>query len=397
MITIRTIIQLVATVLLASTWVQHAFAFDCDSGYVSPAGMTFTVLPTGVDDTANLQCAFDEAVAVGPGATLQLIEGTYHTAQLVVEDFVGTFRGAGADHTVVQNLPNLDVTVVDFLGQPPSADATWPTLMAFIGGDFAINDMAIRAVGQQPTTGWTFFDLSLTELAHLIVILGPQADVLIDSVLVEGEEAQGTLFGYNVINGIYAEGVFGGNPLPQSGTFTVMRSTFRNLPGGSLITGMADHRTIISHNVYENILGEVISDIRNSEVEISHNRYETDKAVFPCIDVYDSGVLPVGVESSKLVTKNNLVRCPYGIFVEPTFSGEVDCLLRGNNVSLVEFTGIFLGEGTYGCRVVGSGKKDNIVDLGVNNVIVGVNNRNRSEPRARDALRLRPLLKNKEH
>jgi hypothetical protein len=84
----------------------------CSAGIVVQHGQTFTVLPTGVDDTANLQCAFDSAVAKGPGA-VQLEEGTYHIRQIVVNNFKGSFTGAGAQRSVLTNLPNLYVTPVN--------------------------------------------------------------------------------------------------------------------------------------------------------------------------------------------------------------------------------------------------------------------------------------------
>ena len=37
-------------------------------------------------------------------------------------------------------------------------------------------------------------------------------------------------------------------------------------------------------------------------------------------------------------------------------------------------TGIFLGPGTCGCAVVGGSNQQNVVDLGTDNVLAGVNN-----------------------
>jgi hypothetical protein len=82
----------------------------CDPAYVTQAGSDITVKPTGVDDTANLQCAFDAAAAAGPGTNVRLVEGTYHTAQIVVNDFNGQFSGAGVEKTLVLPLADLFVT-----------------------------------------------------------------------------------------------------------------------------------------------------------------------------------------------------------------------------------------------------------------------------------------------
>ncbi|MHC4708932.1 MAG: hypothetical protein ACYTA3_00520 [Planctomycetota bacterium] len=43
------------------------------------ANTTFTVSPTGADDTDNIQAALDGCVAEGPGCTVELTEGTFQT------------------------------------------------------------------------------------------------------------------------------------------------------------------------------------------------------------------------------------------------------------------------------------------------------------------------------
>ena len=56
---------------------------------VSRDGDVVQVLPTGADDTANLQCAIDAAVAARHPMSIRLAAGTFHTAQLVAKGFVG--------------------------------------------------------------------------------------------------------------------------------------------------------------------------------------------------------------------------------------------------------------------------------------------------------------------
>ena len=99
------VVALISGLTLA-TGVAYADT-PCDSAYVTQSGNTIAVNPTGVNDTENLQCAFDAAVADGPGVDVQLSTGTFHTAQIVVNDFHGKFYGAGSKYTTVINLPNL--------------------------------------------------------------------------------------------------------------------------------------------------------------------------------------------------------------------------------------------------------------------------------------------------
>jgi hypothetical protein len=138
-----------------------ALAGPSDTNFVQQHGRTITVLPTGVDDTANLQSAFDSAVATGPGVKIQLVAGTYHTRQIAVNNFRGTFTGAGADKSVLTNLPNLVVKVkppsdyFNTLPTPATGANPWPTLVAFVDGDFVVSDMGMNIAGAKPTTGWT--------------------------------------------------------------------------------------------------------------------------------------------------------------------------------------------------------------------------------------------------
>lgn len=69
--------------------------------------ITFTLSPTGdtsgVQDTVNIEAAFDAAVAAGPGSVVELTAGTFYISRpIVVDDFDGTFRGQGKGVTVVQ-------------------------------------------------------------------------------------------------------------------------------------------------------------------------------------------------------------------------------------------------------------------------------------------------------
>jgi hypothetical protein len=410
----------------AFIWGQAALAFGhqhceiqcADSADIIRNRRTFTVIPTGSDDTSNIQCAFDSAVACGRLSTVKLVEGTYHTAQIVVRDFVGSFRGAGMHKTVVQNLLKYEVNVTedDFFNREPSDVLKWPTIFAFVDHiddpndpedvydpdnddvlNVSVSDMTIRAMGDpndpnpdmRPTDGWSIFGLpTLYELAHAIVVLGPKTTIDVKRVHVEGQEAPGTLYGYNLINGVYPQGAFGGNPELMQGALTVKYSKFKNLASGVPFGSADKYRAIISHNKFDNVYsGTEGADILHSLFAFSHNQVNGVVGV----TMYGFGDTDFGAESSSIIIKNNRFRDDVdftGYAFEPevveggdavtltnTFADDVYCLLLDNDISAVEGPGvypgkIYLGPDTRKCWVINSGRRRDIVDEGTHNVII---------------------------
>ena len=350
---------------------------NCDPDFVTQQGSRFTVLPTGTDDTANLQCAFDAAVDAGSGSEVRLLAGAYHTGQIVVNEFHGSFYGAGADETEVFNLPNLYVAPGNWYLSPPSAENPWPELFIFLGGDLSISELALRITGDEPTQEWWLYGMGpLHELACAIMITGSEAHADISYVLVEGEFTGDSLFaGYNLGNGIYFEGIaeWLGQPAPPiSGSFSIRHSTFRTVGWASPVYNLSNASVVVSHNNYEDVMVAMDgADLVNTSVEFSHNRVE---GAWIGLDFWD-GALPEHVGSTYLVT-NNLFRNTYGagVVFEQTFGYGNQCLLLGNNAQNAGDLGIFLGQGTTGCTVVGGANETNVLDLGIDNVLVGVNN-----------------------
>jgi hypothetical protein len=326
-----------------------------------------TVLPTGLDDTENLQCAFSRAVAAGKGMTVRLDDGTYYTRQIVVSDFEGAFIGAGAERSVLTNLPNLYVTPVNMYFNPPSADNPWPTLVAFVGGDFLVSDLGIRITGARPTTGWSIFGIpTLYEMAHGFVVLGNKANAFFSRVEIEGEPAQNTLVGYNLINGIFFEGFIGEVAPPISGSFVVHDSTLRHLGSGTPIYNVSDASILISHNNSKDVfLGMDGGGLLDSTYEFSSNTVEGSYG----IDLYDVSATVSQITSSRILIRNNVFSGQHGVFLEATFAGRTKCMIVGNNLQNVTDIGIYLGPRTSDCTVTGNGNST-IENLGTDNVIL---------------------------
>lgn len=367
------VLAFVATLALNTSTVLAGTV--CDSNFVKLVGSTISVKPSGVDDTANLQCAFDLALAIGAGARVQLSAGLFHTAQVVVNGFDGAFSGAGTDATVITNLPNLYVTPVDFFLNPPSATNPWASVITFVNGNIMIADLAIKVTGDNPTMGWTVFgiDPPLKELALAIGILGTEAHVRVDRVSIEGEPMENTLYGYNLINGIFFEGFMGDLPWPPiSGSFEVYNSTFKHLASGTPSLNLINATVIVSHNQYEDVFdASDFSAVVNSTITFTHNR--VNGALFGFWG-YSSGYGSDENAGSRILIANNVFRSTYGPFLDVAFGEGNECLILGNNVQNVTDIGVYLGPDVTGCTVVGGSNKTNVLDLGTGNIIVGVNN-----------------------
>ena len=377
---IRTGLSTIFACMLAAPFagsVSAAPPMTCDATYVSRSRHVFTVKPTGSADTANLQCAFDAAVAAGAGAEVRLTHGEFHTAQIVVNNFHGRWQGAGMDRTVIINLPNLGVGVGDFYVNPPSASNPHPFLFSFINGDVSVLDLAIKIAGVEPTTGWTIYGLPIIKsLAAAIAFEGSHIDVHVDHIMVTGEVTNDYLYGYNLYNGIYYEGFIGTSPQPPvTGSYYVTNSKFYSMASGSPWYNVANSKIVISNNVYDGVMSASEgSDLANTTYEFSQNKVNAAIGV----SLYDASF---NMQSSSLLIKNNEFRGNMGIDIELTFFGEENrCLIEGNNLQrVISDPSIVLGPATKGCVVKGVGNKTSVLDLGTGNTIIGGNRHDKGD------------------
>lgn len=364
------VLVLASSGLLA--WATTTRAQPCDPGFVTQNDLLISVNPTGSDDTANLQCAIDTAVLL-PGATIKLQPGTFHTAQLVATDLLGRLTGSGAGKTTIVNLPELSFADYWFM-YPPSPSNPWSVLLTFVGGDFEVSDLAVRIVGERPMVpppSWDYY----SALDTAIMIVGTEASARFSRVTVEGEarpDPYGFGFGSNVWNGIYFHGSCCEPEYLLSGTFHVTQSTIRNVGDGVPTSQLRNADVLISGNVIEpTSYGASTADLVDSRLEFSSNRVS-----LVANDISYAGFYFYGMndQRSTIRVKDNRIRGYVGIAFEGAFAGPMDCRLQGNNVSETDFVGIWLGPGTTGCYVIGGSAKTTVVDDGVGNILVGVNN-----------------------
>ena len=125
-------------------------ALDFQQGEINqkkaPKSEVFIVEPTGIDDTENLKNAFDDAMAAGPGAVVQLMEGDYFIDLIETREFHGTLKGKGKGKTIISTIADLSVN--EFLDQNQGV-----VLLNFVGGDISVRDLTIHTPPRPLSTG----------------------------------------------------------------------------------------------------------------------------------------------------------------------------------------------------------------------------------------------------
>ncbi len=347
---------------------------------------TFTVLPTGGDDTANLQAAFDACVASSGRCTVQLGSGTFHTAQIVVRGFQGTFRGMGEPWTVLEALPDLPV-VFDPV-QLPSQDNPYPMLIIFIGGEFTVSDMTISEPWPEPLVEWLpCADCPTMHAMHSVVATtGGDVDVTVRHVTLVGAPGDCPWNGLNTINGIVSMALLmapGGTDitdiLPVHPTFLATDNEFYTVGSALGFENVVGGRVTARDNVFDTTdypFGFI--DAADSVFEFSHNvaRNVFLGAAVQAWQGYNTffELFPFGVPSRLIVTDNDLqvtdiaqgvLLLDYGEF--SGYARSLDAVISGNIIrtdetSLEGVLGVFqrstlvvgneiIGAGPAGVRV----------------------------------------------
>jgi hypothetical protein len=362
---------------------------------VSQQGKIIAVKPTGIDDTANLQCAIDLALSGGRGSVVQLTRGKFYTAQLVAADFKGTIRGEGMNKTILQNLPSL-VVKNDGEGQdplplwvvgpptPPSGDNPWPVLLSFVNGDIAVRDLAIQIVGAEPTTGWNvpgFFPIKA--MSSAILVVGSRADLRVSRIALSSELAPNDLnYGFNVYNGILSQGGgFGGSPSPTlAGLYEVRDSRFTTVGFPVGVATLKNADVIVEGNTYGGAVWAMsASGLTNTNVRFVNNNASIKEVKTPLqpptkgYGIYVTNFDPDTFTNSRLFIAHNTLKGEgTAIGVDATFNGKTGChLLLNDTRGMKNLPTIVLAKGTKDCLVV-TRETNTVKDEGDNNRIITV-------------------------
>ena len=212
---------------------------------------TIYVHPSGGDDTANIQAAFNAAVAAGPGSTVRLSAGRFYANNIVVAGFKGTFKGAGQGRTFIdtlrglnENNPGIDV--------PIAADggvlAPVPMFFAFDGGNVRVCDLSFDITAPDPAVESYYYGAPQNNVDTIVLVTGSASSAFDRVGFVAHPSAAGfTADGwpYNVnqcitiagrVPAFDSDGNYGLPTTPVGGVDTVSSCTMRNVSHGVVAT-----------------------------------------------------------------------------------------------------------------------------------------------------------------
>lgn len=278
-------------VLVLLTAMSLVGALAAPAAALAAPGKVTVVTPNGSDDTANIQAALNGCSGAGPGCVVQLRAGTYHTSQIVANDFIGTLRGAGMGATKIVAVAPLPVTPEWYNCLPDTAACLWPVVLNFVDGRFTVSDLSLDIPAMNSTETADGAGL----FAGINVLLVTHQDATFQRVGVLGRNddtaANGT--GYNTVWGVNS---WGWTPTP-TGSLTVADSSISTVYGAVSPGGLAaSSSTTITGNTLTNV-ATGIRGAGDGRFEISHNRIGADNPDPTAVDHFGIQLGPLGHES----------------------------------------------------------------------------------------------------
>jgi Right handed beta helix region len=236
----------------------------------------FKVLPTGTNDTANLQAALDAAVQAGPGSTVQLVKGTYYIDKgLAVANFDGTFAGAGKDKTYIQNLGKFSSPYENFLSFSLEGQNVRPCLVK-------LSDLTFRAIGaNEPDLNFWMTDTEGNPIPMngygILGLTGDLAGNLNASVVRVGFEGQTgdqyVPWGCNIHD---TAGFSSADWGPLGGNCLFQDCTLKNALGGIFTLSLQDGHFKVEGCTFDDVMSPIgaINLSGNTAAEILCNRIQ---------------------------------------------------------------------------------------------------------------------------
>ena len=279
-----------------------AVSVGCDDAFVQLNANTvvISVAATGVDDTANIQCALDVAIT-GGYPTVKLGVATYFISSLLATNFRGSLEGTTKTSTTVEILDHsIDCFAMSSAGMQSAA-------IKFVEGEPRVRFMTIRADQPCMTNGKRLRILlhftgesRLADNCDNDVIFGS-----VDRVIIDGT-SQDT--GPNVSLKVSAESNQGNGVLCKDtllGTFKLNRSEILNSRFGISTSMQAGAQVDINFNEFSNVEFAIQIFNSNQNTTITGNQFMGDNPAainFVGIEILTLAGAPA---KSRVVVHNN--------------------------------------------------------------------------------------------
>jgi len=220
---------------------------------------TFCVHPSGGDDTAHIQKAFDEAMAAGPGSTVQLSAGHFYMNGLDLDHFDGYFRGAGRCATVIDCLRGLDPRLPGVVTPPE----TISFFLRFRDGYPRVSDMSFDITAKEPCEPWTGDNTFIDELIWVRDGASSSFDCVGFRPHVIDEAGD-----LNVCDDVYYSDTGGAHTMTRCTVTGLFNLRVINMYGARMTIGGGPGRG----NVFDAPWNAACSDNSGSRIEFSYNR-----------------------------------------------------------------------------------------------------------------------------
>ena len=261
-----------------------AFVAQPTSAWSQPK--TFIVSPSGGDDTANIQTAFDAAIAAGPRSRVQLTAGQFYASNINVQNFNGVFKGAGKDLTKIDTLRGLDPTLtgIKLIQTDPDDPSTlYPFSIWFLFEDcnIEIRDLCFEITADDPAEEWQAFYETSTAVSNIVRIAGNSNSVF-KSVKFKGHNgnAQGNVIGSREY--LNEPGGFMVSADPIYGKHKIISCLFEDTITSFVVAGLLDGKlSFINNKLNDVYVGIQLIDNFGSILEVSFNElYSCVEGVF---------------------------------------------------------------------------------------------------------------------
>jgi len=369
---------------------------------VYPSGDT-----TGVTDADSIEWAL---LNVAPGGTVRFVKGHFYVSRsILIENFNGDVKGAGMDKTIIEAVRKSDAEGFALETHPINLNKRSKLLWFYNPtGHLGLEDLTFQVLDPQPSepyqAPWAVGDV--TALSSFFHAIGGDCEIVVRNIRMKGAESEedGNYKGMNI--------AWPCQRFPGTGDLTISDCVFEKIGGvvldlmhlsGCTVTvsrvetydtqgiyleqglgmGLEPSTFIFTHNNFRMFPGHNFAGIEiwnpsghpdegvQHDILISHNAFYSPSCKEPYAAIFAKRV------SGAVVTNNKISGAgECAIYVEPWGGDEYgDWRLIGNNLQNFDasLAPIFLGGATANCLVVG-GPGDNVIDNGIDNVIVGANN-----------------------